>query len=113
MMSEIKITTSGELQLDGDIVGRIEWLRAFVESDVAGHFNHDDPFVDEWGARIDCTSCEELNGLHTDNQLQVRAVQRLLALGRKRLAAIGGAGGPVDERLIEVEHLLGRMEFET
>lgn len=104
MMSEIKITTSGELHLDGDIVGRIEWVKPYVESDVAGEFSLDDPFVDEWGARIDCTSCAELDELHADNGRQVRAVQRLLTLGRKRLAAIGGAGGPVDERLIEIEN---------
>jgi hypothetical protein len=112
-MSEIKITTSGELQLNGDIVGRIEWLKPFIESDVAGSFSQDDPFVDEWGARIDCTSCEEPDELHTDNRRRVRAVQELLTLGRKRLASIGGAGGLVDERLIEVEALLGHMEFET
>lgn len=112
-MSDIKITTSGELHLNGDIVGRIEWLVPFVESDVAGRFSLDDPFVDEYGARIDCTSCAELDELHTDNRRRVRAVQELLTLGRKRLASIGGAGGLVDERLIEVEALLGRMEFET
>ena len=112
-MSEIKITTSGELQLNGDIVGRIEWLKPFVEGDVAGTFGQDDPFVDEWGARIDCTACAELDELHTGNEKRVLAAQRLLKLGRKRLAAIGGAGGLVDERLIEVETLLGNMEFET
>lgn len=112
-MAEIKITTTGELQLDGDVVGRIEWLKPYVESDVAGLFVQDDPFVDEWGARIDCTSCADLDELLTDAERQVRAVQRLLKLGRKRLAGIGGAGGLVDQRLIEVETLLGNMEFET
>lgn len=81
-MSEIKITTSGELRLDGDIVGRIEWVKPYVESDVAGEFNQDDPFVDEWGARIDCTSCVELDDLHTANHCRVRTAQELLTLGR-------------------------------
>jgi hypothetical protein len=112
-MSEITITTSGELHLNGDFVGRIEWLKPFVESFVAGTFTQDDPFVDEWGARIDCTSCSALDELHTENERQVRGVQRLLTLTRKRLASIGGAGGPVDQHLIQVEDFLGNMEFET
>jgi len=58
-MSEVKITTSGELHLDGDIVGRIEWLRPYVEGSVAGTYDFDE-MVDEWGNRIDCANCEEL-----------------------------------------------------
>jgi len=112
-MSEIKITTTGELQLNGEIVGRIEWLKPFVESDVAGSFSQDDPFVDEWGARIDCTACAELDELHGDNHRRAKNVRDLLNLTRKRLASIGGAGGLVDQRLIAIEVILGNMEFET
>ena len=111
-MSDIKITTSGELHLNGDIVGRIEWLVPFVESDVAGWFSLDDPFVDEYGARIDCTACGERDEVLTDNERQVRGALRLMEFARKRLAAIGGAGGEIDTKLIEISTALSNMEFE-
>ena len=35
-MSEIEITTTGELKLFGDVIGHISWVRPYIESDVAG-----------------------------------------------------------------------------
>jgi|LULG01.1.fsa_nt_gb hypothetical protein len=112
-MSEIKITTSGEIQLNGDVVGRIEWLKPFVESDVAGTFDQDDPFVDEWGARIDCTACLEKDDLLDDLDGSVARARRLLGDARKKLKALNLQDGATAQRLVEVDVLLGALEFTT
>ncbi len=40
-MTEIEITTTGELKLAGDVVGHITWTRPYVARDVAGVFAFD------------------------------------------------------------------------
>jgi hypothetical protein len=112
-MSEIKITTSGELKLNDDVVGRIEWLRPFVESDVAGEFSLDDPFVDEWGVRIDCTACVEKDELLDDLDGAVDRARRLLSDARKKLKSLNLSDGATAQRLVEVDVLLGNLEFEV
>ena len=110
-MAEIEITTTGELKLEGDVVGRIKWLRLFVESDVAGQFSTDDPFVDGWGGRIDCTECDERDELLDDLRGSVAAIRRLLDDARKKLDDLSLSDDEIAQRLVEVDALLSGLDF--
>ncbi|WP_224825788.1 hypothetical protein [Cognatishimia sp. MH4019] len=110
-MSEIKITTSGELHLDGDVVGRIEWLKPYVESDVAGIFSQDDPFVNEWGERNDCTACEEKVELLAalENAVTVKLKRTLAGVRKEALSEDGVLIASLDA----VDALIDELDFET
>ena len=52
-MAEVEITTTGEVKLNGDVVGHITYTRPYVESAIAGVFctsdDWDYDFV-RWGS---------------------------------------------------------------
>ncbi len=112
-MSEIEITTTGEVKLCGDVVGRITWMKPFVESDVAGRFSHDDQFVDEWGARIDCTECAQKNELLDDLDGAVARARGLLRNTCKNLKKLKLSDEAILQQVVEINTLLGNLDFET
>lgn len=112
-MAEIKITTTGELHLDGDVVGRIEWLKPYVESDVAGIFSQDDPFVNEWGERIDCTGCDDKIDLLEGAERDVRRIATKIRACIKSLEGMGLGEGRTASKLRDAQAVCENMEFET
>lgn len=79
-MAELEIRTTGELMLHGEIVGRISFLRPFVEREVAGMYWPDDheDFGREWATEEDMTDLEdEIEDLKDDLEKEKAEVKRL------------------------------------
>lgn len=56
-MAEVEITTTGEVKLNGDVVGKITYSRPYVEAEIAGVFDTSDGYQYEpWG----CDGCYDL-----------------------------------------------------
>jgi hypothetical protein len=112
-MDGIRITTTGEIHLNGDLVGRIQWLKPFVESDVAGVFTPDDEFVDEWGARINCSACTSASELLEDLDRETAQVDRKICEAIRELRAAEFTGEKVYEALGSAREILIRMDFDA
>lgn len=108
-MAEIEITTSGELKLAGDIVGRIKWMQPFIESDVAGVYDDDEPFVQDWS--VECTSCGEKDELLDDIEDVVRRKLRHLIEDLRKEALTDD--GVLISSIGAIEVVLDGLEFEA
>lgn len=80
-MAEIEITTTGELILEGDKVGQITWARPYAEYEAAGTYDDAGFGLDEWGARIGCSECDEkddeIGDLETERDNLLKEVKKL------------------------------------
>jgi len=108
-MAEIEITTAGELKLAGDTVGHIAWVRPFIESDVAGVYDDEEPYAPDW--HIGCTPCDEKEELLSDIEDVVRRkLKHLIEDVRKEALTEDGV---LVSSIDAIEAVLADLEFET
>lgn len=96
-MAEIEIWSTGELRCEGEVVGRITFLRPFAESEFAGMYWPDDheDFGREWATEEDVSELEdEIEDLKDDlekERAEVKRLKALLADQRDPQVVTGGA----------------------